>query len=174
MGIWHKQDSLRAAREEEQARLREKEMFAQVRAAAMVYAAVSVDISDQQALKMPHLFQTWEQVLADGQEIPKGRVIKKAGQLYRVENRVTPQEHQFPGGEGMLVVYRPIDPEHTGSLEDPIPWVYGMDCHAGKYYRHQDRVYRVAEGGSMLPCVWEPGTAGLWQWIEIKERDKEK
>ena len=69
----------------ETARILEKELLAQVRAATMVYAAASADISDQQALKMPDLFQTWEQVPADGQEILKGRVIKKDRQLYRAE-----------------------------------------------------------------------------------------
>ena len=39
-----------------------------------------------------------------------------------------------------------------------------MDCHAGQYFSYEGHVYRVAEGGDMIPCVWAPGTAGLWQW----------
>lgn len=54
--------------------------------------------------------------------------------------------------------------EHAGTLADPIPWVYGMDCYEGKYYSHNGSIYRVATGGTMAPCVWEPGTTGLWQW----------
>ena len=81
---------------------------------------------------------------------------------------VTPQEHQPPHGEGMLAVYRPIDQSHAGTLEDPIPWVYGMDCHAGVYFSYQGHIYQVAEGGDMVPCVWAPGTAGLWQWVLIE------
>ena len=52
----------------------------------------------------------------------------------------------------------------AGTLADPIPWVSGMDCYEGKYYSYNGHIYRVATGGTMAPCVWEPGTAGLWQW----------
>ena len=103
-------------------------------------------------------------VLQSGTELAKGRVISKDGQLYRVVQTVTPQAHQEPGGEGMLAVYRPIDRKHAGTLEDPIPWVYGMDCLAGMYYSYEGAVYRVADGGDMVPCVWAPDTPGLWQW----------
>ena len=50
---------------------------------------------------------------------------------------MTPQDHQPPDGEGMLAIYRPIDQTHAGTLEDPIPWVYGMDCPAGSYFSYQ-------------------------------------
>ena len=110
------------------------------------------------------MFPSWEDVLANGVELQKGRIISKDQTLYRVQNKVTPQAHQPPGGEGMLAVYRPIDQSHAGTLEDPIPWVYGMDCHAGVYFSYQGHIYRVAVGGDMVPCVWTPGTPGLWQW----------
>lgn len=74
-------------------------------------------------------------------------------------------EHQPPHGEGMLAVYRPIDKAHTGTQEDPIPWVYGMDCTAGLYYSYNGVVYLCK--ADMKPCVWAPGTAGLWQWEAV-------
>lgn len=85
--------------------------------------------------------------------------------MYRVVQAVTPQAHQEPGGEGMLAVYRPIDREHAGTLEDPIPWVYGMDCAAGLYYSHEGCMYLCK--GDMKPCVWAPGSAGVWQWEPV-------
>ena len=71
-------------------------------------------------------------------------------------------ENQPPDAEGMLAVYRPISEAHAGTQEDPIPWVYGMDCHTGLYYSHNALMYLCK--ADMIPCVWEPGTAGLWQW----------
>ena len=68
----------------------------------------------------------------------------------------------------MLDIYRPIDQAHTGTLEDPIPWEYGMDCIAGTYYSYNGHIYKVADGGTMAPCVWPPDTAGLWQWELIE------
>ena len=138
-------------------------------AAATAFALTAVNIPDAQALDMAALFPTWEDVLSSGAELAAGRVIRKDGQLYRVVQAAVPQAHQMPGGEGMLAVYRPIDREHAGTPEDPILWVYGMDCLAGLYYSYNGAVYRVAAGGNMIPCVWAPDTPGLWQWEKIGE-----
>lgn len=90
------------------------------------------------------------------------------GRLYRVAQAgsVTAIESQPPGGEGMLAVYRPIDAEHAGTKEDPIPWVYGMDCYEGKHYSYNEKIYLCK--GDMLPCVWEPGSAGVPQWEVVE------
>ena len=140
------------------------------RAAAMVFAAGATEITDDQALTMPGLFPLWEDALAAGAKLKCGQIIDDGGTLYRVvpEDGVTPQAHQPPHGEGMLAVYRPVAPSHAGTAEDPIPWVYGMDCPEGKYFSYQGHVYLVAEGGTMSPCVWAPGSAGLWQWMLVE------
>ena len=115
-------------------------------------AAISTELPDALALEMqaaaPEAFPQWADVLEAGEELPKGRIIEKDGQLYRVEQEggVVPQAHQVPGGEG---VYRPIDQGHAGTEEDSIPWVYGMDCTAGLYYTYEGHKYRVAVGGDM-------------------------
>ena len=138
----------------------------QLRVVAMAFAATATTIPDAQALEMPDLFPAWETVLAEDKELAAERVISKDGQLYRVVQAVTPQEHQPPDGEGMLAIYRPINPEHAGTADDPIPWVYGMDCHAGKYYSYEGAVYTVAEGGDMIPCTWPPDS-DIWQWVKV-------
>lgn len=133
-------------------------------AAARAYALTATEIPDASALEMATLFPTWEDVLENGTELPQGRIINKDGQLYRVVQATVPQAHQEPGGEGMLAVYRPIEIQHAGTRSDPIPWVYGMDCLAGHCYSYNGAIYRVADGGDMIPCVWAPDTPGLWQW----------
>lgn len=129
-------------------------------------AQTAPKLSDNQALTMPDLFQTWEEVLEAGTHVEENAIINDGGTLYRVvaSGGTTPQEHQPPHGEGMLAVYRPIDQSHAGTAEDPIPWVYGMDCLEGQYFSYKGAVYRVAVGGTMKPCVWAPDTPGLWQW----------
>ena len=112
----------------------------------------------------------WEDVLAAGEKLAEGTILKDGTVLYRVvqPGGVTPQEHQPPHGEGCWRFTAPLTramPEH---FEDPIPWVYGMDCHAGVYFSYQGHIYKVAEGGDMVPCTWAPGTPGLWQWELIK------
>lgn len=140
----------------------------QLSAAARMYVQAATDVPDETALEMPDLFKTWEEVLAAGQKVAQNAIINDGGTLYRVvaAGGVLPQEHQPPHGEGMLAVYRPIDTAHAGTLEDPIPWVYGMDCTEGLYYSYNATVYLCK--ANMTPCVWAPGTAGLWQWEAVE------
>lgn len=142
-------------------------MTAQTNTAAKLYVqATAVNIADTLALEMPDLFKTWDEVLADGSDLAENEVINDGGQLYRVvQDGTTPQEHQPPHGEGMLAVYRPIEPDHAGTQEDPIPWRYGMDCTQGKYYSYGGKTYLC--NLTMPACVWAPGTEGLWQWSEV-------
>ena len=143
-------------------------LYGQLSAAAKLYVQAATDVPDETALEMPDLFKTWEEVLAAGQNVAQNAIINDGGTLYRVvaAGGVLPQEHQTPHGEGMLAVYRPIDTAHAGTLEDPIPWVYGMDCTEGLYYSHNATVYLCK--ANMTPCVWAPGTAGLWQWEAVE------
>lgn len=138
----------------------------QVQIAAKLYVQKATDIPDEQALEIKDLFLTWEEALAAGKELGANTVLNDGGQLYRVVQAVTPQSHQAPSSAGMLAIYRPIDQTHAGTAEDPIPWVYGMDCTTGNYYTHNGTVYLCK--GDMIPCVWEPGSAGLWQWEAVE------
>lgn len=141
-------------------------MTSQTNAAAKLYVqATAVNIADTLALEMPDLFRTWAEVLDAGQQLQTDEVINKDGQLYRVVQPVTPAEHQPPDGEGMLAIYRPIEPDHAGTQEDPIPWRYGMDCTQGKYYSYGGKTYLC--NLTMQACVWAPGTDGMWQWSEV-------
>ena len=138
----------------------------QVAVAAKMSVRDSTEIEDDDALKMPDLFRTWKEVLDRGVALAAHTIINKDGKLYRVQNIVTPMEHQPPDGEGMLALYRPIDITHAGTKEDPIAWEYGMDCFAGLYYTYAGETWHCA--GDMKPCVWYPGTNGVWQWKKVE------
>lgn len=145
----------------------------QLSAAARLYVQTAPEVPDETALEMPDLFKTWEEVLAEGKTVAEKSIINDGGTLYRVVSPggVLPQAHQPPHGEGMLAVYRPIDTVHAGTQEDPIPWVYGMDCTNGLYYSYNATVYLCK--ADMKPCVWAPGTAGLWQWEAVDAMEAE-
>ena len=142
------------------------EMARQTRAALLAFVSGATTLTDEQAMNMASTFPVWpEGVNSDGQYV-EGQIVQDEGQIYRVmQPTVTPIENQPPHAEGMLAVYRPIEVEHTGTIDDPIPWVYGMDCYNGKYYSYEGKVYLCK--GDMIPCVWTPGSAGLWQWEEV-------
>lgn len=134
---------------------------------ARIMAASATGLSDTTALAIPDLLPTWAELLAAGQPIQPGVCLMHKGRCYRQvqPGAVTPIESQPPDMDGMLAVYRPIEREHTGTMADPIPWVSGMDCRTGKYYSYEGVTYLCK--GDMIPCVWTPGTAGLWQWEAV-------
>lgn len=140
----------------------------QVAVAAQIFVKTATTIPDNAAMQMIDLFQTWEQALAAGGHLAGGTIINDGGTLYRVvgANGVDPQAHQPPHGEGMLAVYQPIDNTHAGTLEDPIPWVYGMSCAAGSYYTNTGATWLCIS--SMPVCVWAPGSTGVWQWEAVE------
>ena len=154
---------IRAAKESAENNAR---LSGQLSAAAPRYVQAATDVPDATALEMPDLFKTWGEALEAGAQLEKDMILNDGGTLYRVVQAVTPQAHQPPHGEGMLAIYRPIDATHAGTEEDPIPWVYGMDCTSGLYYSYNAAVYLCK--GDMKPCVWAPGTAGLWQWEAVE------
>lgn len=131
-------------------------------------AATATTLTDKVARSIPDLLSSWEELLAAGEPIKPGVCLVHEGQVYRMvqPTEVTLQAHQPPGGEGMLAVYRPIDKEHAGTEADPIPWVNGMDCYAGKYYSYEGKKY-IAKM-DMIPCVWIPGSSGTGTvWKEV-------
>lgn len=129
---------------------------------ARAMAATATSLTDTVALSIPDLLPTWDELLSAGREVAAGVCLVHNGQTYRVVQDVTPLESQPPDMEGMLAIYRPVEREHAGTMADPIPWVSGMDCRTGKYYSYEGVTYLCKS--DMLPCVWEPGSAGMWQW----------
>lgn len=147
---------------EEIPKTEEQKEIDSLKTAAYALASVSTTLTDEQALSMPEFFAEW----GPDTKYVYGQVIRRNGQLYRIEqSEATSIESQPPEAEGMLAVYRPIVLDHTGTLEDPIPWVYGMDCYSGKYYSYNGKVYKCT--GDLIPCVWVPGADGVYQWEEI-------
>ena len=114
-------DAGRVLLEEQTKAAAETRLTDQMQVAVKAYVRATTDITDAEALAMPDMFRTWEEVLEAGKALEANTVLRIGRQLYRVVQQVTPQAHQRPDGEGMLAVYRPIDQSHAGTLEDPVP-----------------------------------------------------
>lgn len=112
--------------------------------------AVAQALPDDIAASVPLLYPDW--VRAD---CTPNMIVNYNGQLYRVIT--APTDDRPPDADGMLAVYRPIVPGHAGTMTDPIPWVYGIDCKAGLHYSYADQIWLCKS--DMSPCTWTPGTA---------------
>ena len=111
-------------------------------------------VSDDAAAAMPLLYPAW-----DWRTCTRDMIVNYNGRLSRVVT--PPTDGPPPDADGMLAVSRTIVPAHTGTQDDPIPWVYGMDCRAGMYYTHDGQVWLCLS--DMAPCVWAPGSdPAMW------------
>lgn len=136
---------------------------------AMVQTA-NFTAAEFQTLAKARYFEEWQA----GQTYEAGYRIQYEGVVYEVIQDVTAQAHQTPATEGMLAIYRPLSldeggEEHEGTLDDPIPWIYGMDTEKDKYYSYNGNIYRCVQ--AQKPSVWEPGAAGtaaIWEFVQAE------
>ena len=101
-----------------------------------------------------------------GEHYDKGEILNHNEQPYRVVQAVDALEHQPPGSEGMLAIYRPIDPAE-GTRGDPKSFCFGMDVTSGLYYTYNGKLYLAKS--DMPACTYYPGSEGVWQWEEVTE-----
>lgn len=98
----------------------------------------TMDIPDQDSLVVKDLYPAWSEFI--GKELPKGHKVNYGDSLYKVIQTVNQVlEHQTP--DLVPANYTPIDEEHEGTLEDPIPYVQMMAFEKGKYYSQYGETY---------------------------------
>lgn len=159
------------AEAEKQAAQREANAVLAAKSRANMVQTMSFTSAEFNLLAKAELFPVW----TVGETYPHGRRIQHDGIVYEVvaADGVTAEAHRPPNGEGLLAVYRPLstDPETgttpTGTQDDPIPYIDGMDVAEGKYYSYNGKLYKA--NLTMPSCVWPPDTEGLWQWTEVTE-----
>ena len=105
---------------------------------------------DQEALAVKCLYKQWEKQL--GRQLEVGEYIQHNKKLYRVLQQHIAQANWIPG-EGTESLYVIIDKEHSGTIDDKIPWVANMECIEGKYYIEDNISYLcIRSSGIALQC----------------------
>lgn len=133
--------------------------------------AQDADLTDEQLAVVGRagFFDEWQ----PGEIYPANKRLSHDGITYVVMQEVTAQEHQPPGGTGMLAVYRPVgvagEAEADGSPEYPYTLVAGMEGVAGKYYRHADKLWECLRDMQNIIESWLPGSPGMETfWREVQ------
>lgn len=105
-------------------------------------------LADAQALTCKLIYRQWSNLI--GTTATPGQRFLYGDTLYRV--RTDASEHTFSAewvpGVPTAALYEAIDEEHSGTIDDPIPWVQPMELYAGKYY---------TEGGKLYACWRDSG-----------------
>ena len=107
----------------------------------------TMSLTDEQALEVKDLYPTWEELI--GQEIEKDFKLTYEGKLYKALQQHTVQEQWKPGIDTAsiyAVISASAEEEHTGTKEDPIPYVQNMLLEKDKYYTQDDVLYLCIQG----------------------------
>ena len=105
----------------------------------------SVSLTASQALEMQVLFPIWGEKNAEfGKEVEIGfrlRVVEgESDTLFEVIQKHKLQADWKPGIE-TASLYKIVEDEHAGTLDDPIPYVQGMAFEKDKYYEQYGVIY---------------------------------
>lgn len=107
----------------------------------------TMSLTDEQALEVKDLYPKWEELM--GQEVEKDFRLTYEGKLYKVLQQHTVQEQWKPGIETAslyAIISADADEEHTGTKEDPIPYVQNMVLEKDKYYTQDGVLYLCIQG----------------------------
>lgn len=109
-------------------------------AALMLMTINTISLDDQQSLKVKSLYPTWESFI--GKQLEKDTKIQYNGKLFKVVQAHTAQEDWKPGID-TASLYTEIVEDHSGTLEDPIPYPAdgNMTIYNGKYYVENGIIY---------------------------------
>lgn len=98
-------------------------------------------LTDAQALTCKLIYWQWKDLI--GTTARPGQRFLYGVMLYRV--RTDASEHTFSAewvpGVPTAALYEVIDEEHSGTINDPIPFTQPMEIYNGKYYSQNGKVY---------------------------------
>lgn len=105
------------------------------------------DISNEEALDYMAIIYPWDYYL--DRVLTEGMMVTYEDKPWRVRQTHTPLEI-YPPSLATASLYEAIDKEHSGEVDDPIPYTPPMEIFAGKHYVEEGVVYR---------CTRDSGTA---------------
>ena len=98
-------------------------------------------LSDAQARTCKLIYQQWSNLI--GTTATPGQRFLHGKALFKVSDET--QEHTFSRewvpGVPTAALYEAIDEEHSGTIDDPIPFTQPMQIYNGKYYSQNGKVY---------------------------------
>lgn len=98
-------------------------------------------LSDAQARTCKLIYWQWSNLI--GTTATPGQRFLHGDTLYRV--RTDAPEHTFSAewvpGVTTAALYEVIDEEHSGTIDDPIPFTQPMEIFKDKYYSQNGKVY---------------------------------
>lgn len=109
---------------------------------AIKYSINSLDLSDNDTIKFKDYLPDWTDYV--GKSLPINFKFKYNNQPYQTLQYINVVlSDQTP--DITYSLYKVINEEHEGTLQDPIPYVQQMSIEKGKYYIQYDVVYLAVQ-----------------------------
>lgn len=96
------------------------------------------DLTVEQSLEEKDYFPKWESLI--GQQATVGYMFTYEDTLFEVITEHTFAEEWIPN-VGTESLYKVVQIEARGTIDDPITWEYNMELFAGKYYKDKEILY---------------------------------
>lgn len=96
-------------------------------------------LTNEEALSVKDLYPRWEDKVGNTIEI--GYITFYKDNLWRARQTHTPLEI-YPPSLATASLYEAIDKEHSGEVDDPIPYTPPMEVFEGQYYIEDNITYR--------------------------------
>lgn len=104
------------------------------------------NISNEEALDYMAVIYPWDYYL--DKVLTEGMMVTYEDKPWRVRQTHTPLE-VYPPSLATASLYEAIDKEHSGEVDDPIPYAPPMEIFNGKYYIEDGVVYRCTRDSGM-------------------------
>lgn len=104
------------------------------------------DITNDEALEYMVIIRGWESYIGITREA--GTIVVHDGKPWRVRQSHLVQA-QYPPSLDTASLYEVIDKEHTGDIDDPIPYTPPMEIFDGKYYTEDGVLYRCTRSSGI-------------------------
>lgn len=120
----------------------------------------TVSIPDKTSLRMKSYYPTFDEIAAKESEedrtVKAGFKVYHEGDLWKTRQNTVIQK-QYPPSIDTASIWERIDEEHTGTVDDPIPYDQTMAVYYGKYYTYDGILYLcIRDSGN--PLYADPGT----------------
>lgn len=97
-----------------------------------------IGLTNKEALSVKEFYPRWQELI--GRTLEQGFVVLSDDKLWRVRQTHTAQADWKPS-LNTASLWEVIDVEHSGTLDDPIPYSVPMEIFNGKYYTEDGITY---------------------------------
>lgn len=117
------------------------------------------DISNEEALDYMAIVYPWDYYL--DKELTEGMIVTYEDKPWRVRQTHTAMEI-YPPSLDTASLYEAIDKEHSGEVDDPIPYTPPMEIFEGKHYTQDGMVYRCTRNSEVALSHHLSALVGLY------------